>query len=83
MNKEIIENEEIKGTNFDSTDIFIVLVGVGLMIMCILFGFSLYRKLDETEEHCVSYYKENHYITESCKKYSNKLEALYSNENKR
>lgn len=76
MNKEIIENEEIKGKNFDSTDIFIVLVGVGFMIMFILFGFSIYRKTDEVEENCVSYYKENHYITEKCKKYSKKLEVL-------
>ena len=80
MNKEIIENKEINREKIDSTDIFIVLVGVGFMIMCILFGFSLYRKMDEAEENCVSYYKENHYITEKCKKYSKKLEVLDLNE---
>lgn len=80
MNKEIIENKE-KNEKIDSTDIFIILVGIGFMIMCILFGFSIYRKTDEVEENCVSYYKENHYITEKCKKYSKKLEALYLNEN--
>lgn len=83
MNEEIIENEEINREKIDSTDISIILMGVGLMVFCILIGIAIYRSLDKTEEDCVSYYKENHYITEKCKKYSNKLEALDPNENKK
>lgn len=60
----------------DSVDILIILLGIGLMIMCILAGTALSRNFDKTEESCVSFYKENHYITESCKKYSSKLKEL-------
>lgn len=79
MNKEIIENKE-KNEKIDSVDILIILLGIGLMIMCIFAGTALSRNFDKTEESCVSFYKENHYITESCKKYSKKLEVLDLNE---
>ena len=70
MNEEIIENEEINRKKFDSADICINILAVGFMVLCILIGIAIYRSLDKTEEDCVSYYKENHYITEKCKKYN-------------
>lgn len=58
----------------DSTDIFFTLVGIGFMISLIICAFNLSH--DFSERECVKFYKENHYVTEDCKKYSNKLEVL-------
>ena len=55
----------------------------GFILMFLLVVCIISEESKANEERCVIFYKENHYITESCKKYSNKLEALDSNENKK
>lgn len=63
---------------FDSEDLFIVLLGIGFMISLIICAFNLSHDFNERE--CVRFYKKNHYITNDCKRYANKLEALDLNE---
>ena len=63
---------------FDYIDISIFFICLGLCISLIIFVSNF--SYDFTEESCVKIYKETHYITEKCKKYSNKLEASDLNE---
>lgn len=62
--------------NFDGYEILLILVGFGLFIMCILAGVGFSRNFDKSEESCVIFYKENHYVTENCKKYTSKLKEI-------
>lgn len=63
---------------FDSEDLFIVFVGIGFMISLIICASTLSH--DFSERECVRFYKKNHYVTNDCKRYANKLEALDLNE---
>ena len=68
----------MKLKDLDVCELMIIFLGLGVMISLIIFVSNF--SYDVSERECVEFYKENHYITESCKKYSNKLEALDSNE---
>lgn len=67
-----------KNKEIDRYDLFFILVGIGFMISLIICAFNLSH--DFCERECVRFYKENHYVTNDCKRYANKLEALDLNE---
>ena len=60
--------------NFDGFDLFLLFLGFGLMISLIILVFNFSN--DKTEESCVKFYKENHYITNKCEEYRDKLENI-------
>lgn len=64
----------MKLKDFDSQDVFFILVGFGCMIALIICGFNF--SYDVREKQCVKFYKENHYITKDCEKYTNKLKEI-------
>lgn len=64
----------MKLKDFDSGDVFFILVGFGFMIALIICAFNI--SYDVCERQCVKFYKENHYITKDCEKYSNKLKEI-------
>jgi len=62
--------------DFDSSDLMLSFIGFGLMVFVIIMGITLSRSYDLDEQKCVKFYKENHYITNACEKYSNKLKEI-------
>lgn len=62
--------------NLDRSDLFLIFIGFGLMVFVIIMGITLSRSYDLDEQKCVKFYKENHYITNACEKYSNKLKEI-------
>lgn len=62
--------------DFDSFDLMLSFIGFGLMVFVIIMGITLSRSYDLDEQKCVKFYKENHYITNACEKYSNKLKEI-------
>lgn len=62
--------------DFDSFDLMLSFIGFGLMVFVIIMGITLSRSYDLDEQKCVKFYKENHYITASCEKYTNKLKEI-------
>lgn len=60
--------------NFDGFDLFFMFLGFGLMISLIIIVFNFSN--DRIEEDCVKFYKDNHYITNKCEKYRDKLEYI-------
>lgn len=60
--------------NFDSYDLFWILVGVGFMISFIICAFNISH--DVSERGCVKFYIENRYITEDCERFANKLKEM-------
>lgn len=60
--------------DFDSNDLFFILVGVGFMISLIIFAFNISHDICERE--CVRFYRENRYVTEDCKRFANKLKEI-------
>ena len=67
-----------KFKEIDSYNLFFTFIGIGFMISIIICAFNFSR--DFSERECVKFYKENHYVTNDCKRYANKLEALNLNE---
>lgn len=55
-------------------DLFFILVGIGFMISLIICSVNFSH--DFSERECVKFYKKYHYVTNDCKRYANKLEAL-------
>ena len=68
--------DNVGGSCSVSFDIFLVLCGFALFIIPFFIGFSYFLNRYNPEEDCVSYYKENHYITNKCEKYREKLENM-------
>lgn len=64
----------MKLKNFDSYDLFFILTGFGFMIALIICAFNISH--DVCERQCVKFYKENYYVTEDCKRYTNKLKEI-------
>ena len=60
--------EKLKEIDFLEVVLFFIASGifVGLIII----------SCDEHEKNCVNFYKQNHYISETCEKYSSKLKEL-------
>ena len=67
-----------KFKEIDSYDLFFILIGIGFMISTIICAVNFSH--DFSERECVKFYKENHYVTNYCKRYVNKLEDLVLNE---
>lgn len=63
-----------KVLDFDYFDVFVLISGLTLSIFFIICSYFSFRQLDEKE--CVSFYKENNYILDTCEKYSSKFEDL-------
>lgn len=61
-------------TKFDMFDYAFVIMILTACICAIIIVFMECR--NEDEENCVNFYKENHYILESCKVYKDKLENI-------
>lgn len=62
--------------NFDSSDLVLICLSIGLIAFPVLFGIS-FLPIFKTEEECVSYYIENNgYILGKCEKYEDKLLKL-------
>ena len=70
MENDFVDNHSV------SFDILIVLCGFALFIVPFFIGLSYFLDRHTPEEDCVSYYKENHYITNKCEKYRDKLEKM-------
>ena len=60
--------------NLDRSDLFFIFVSIGVTVSLIICAISF--SFDKFEQDCVKFYKENHYITNSCEKYSNKLKEI-------
>lgn len=60
--------------NLDRYDLFFIFIGIGVMVSFIIC--SIRFSFDNFEKDCVKFYKENHYITNACEKYSNKLKEI-------
>ena len=59
---------------FDLSDLLTLIISITFFVVIIIFSFFSARQL--SEEKCVSFYNENHYILDTCDKYSSKLETL-------
>ena len=59
---------------FDVVDLSLIILVFGLMISFVIFVTNL--SIDQAEEHCVKFYKENHYVINKCEKYREKLENM-------
>lgn len=70
MENDFVDNDSV------SFNIFIVLCGFALFIVPFFIGLSYFLNRHTPEEDCVGYYKENHYITNKCEKYREKLENM-------
>ncbi|MCX4254664.1 MAG: hypothetical protein OSJ63_05310 [Bacilli bacterium] len=59
---------------FDLFDLIFLIIAITFSISFIIFCFFSFRQV--SEENCVSFYNQNHYILDTCDKYSSKLETL-------
>lgn len=64
----------MKNIDFDFEEFLILIFVFSLSIILIISCYFFFRQLDEKE--CVSFYKENNYILDTCDKYSSKFEDL-------
>ena len=60
--------------NLDRSDLFLIFISIGVMVPLIICTINF--SFDKLEQDCVKFYKENHYITASCEKYTNKLKEI-------